>query len=60
MDTAETKMLIPKLIDPSDMADHPDALSNMTYIGLFKEYQKLQKDKAVLNSTIVGTVRARA
>jgi len=55
MTIATDKMEIPHIVDPEDMADHPDSLSNITYISYFREYAKNQKDRELFEMTVVGT-----
>ena len=43
MDAASSKMNIPQLLDPQDMVQLPDELSNMTYISYFRDYTPAPK-----------------
>eukprot|EP01094_Clydonella_sp_ATCC50884_P006418 TRINITY_DN1558_c0_g1_i1.p1 TRINITY_DN1558_c0_g1~~TRINITY_DN1558_c0_g1_i1.p1 ORF type:complete len:767 (-),score=207.32 TRINITY_DN1558_c0_g1_i1:208-2508(-) len=42
---AETEMEIPRLLDAEDMVHNPDEHSNMTYISLFREYEKKRAER---------------
>jgi len=45
MNKANENMGIPQILDPEDMTDTPDELSNMTYISYFRDYLKLKAKK---------------
>lgn len=55
MDKAHNQMQIPDIVDPEDMAESPDPLSNMTYISYFREYQKLAKERELFERTVVAS-----
>eukprot|EP01128_Nolandella_sp_AFSM9_P002054 TRINITY_DN12448_c0_g1_i1.p1 TRINITY_DN12448_c0_g1~~TRINITY_DN12448_c0_g1_i1.p1 ORF type:complete len:752 (+),score=247.06 TRINITY_DN12448_c0_g1_i1:37-2256(+) len=57
MNKAEENMNIPQILDPEDMVQEPDELSNMTYISYFRDYldmEQRRKDAELFERTPVA------